>query len=130
MAPMTSQSAIAIVQISSPVASSCCSSWLKTVGHLSYVCGVKTLLITPVLLSQAPVRIAVHEGFEIVVCPTMLGAEVVLVFINLSKFGVSRSSSSSSTLLKLVPSIAITRTCCSEGFGRTWLFTGSLVGFG
>ena len=37
MAPMTSQSAIAFVLISASVAF---SSWVKTVGHLSYVYGV------------------------------------------------------------------------------------------
>ena len=74
--------------------------------------------MTPVLLSQAPVRMAVHEGLETVVCPTMLGAELVLVFIRLTKFSFS---SSASTLLMFVPSIAITNTCC---------FVGSAGGFG
>ncbi len=53
---------------------------------------------------------AVHDGLEMVVCPTMLGAELVLVFINLMKF-VLGVPSSSSTLLILVPSMAITSTC-------------------
>ena len=55
---------------------------------------------------------AVHEGLETVVCPTMLGAELVLVPISSKKFSLL---SSASTLLMFVPSIAITNTCCSVG---------------
>ena len=82
MALMTSQSAMAMVSMSG----SSVSSWLNTVGHLSYVHGVKTLLITPVRSPHTPVRMAVHDGLEMVVCPTMLDAAVVLVSIRSKKF--------------------------------------------
>jgi hypothetical protein len=39
------------------------------------------LLITPLLVSQTPVRMAVHDGLEMVVCPTMLDAPVVPLVI-------------------------------------------------
>ena len=105
---MTSQSPMALVSM----AESYVSSWLYTVGHSSYVHGVKTLLITPVLLSHAPVRMAVHDGFEMVVCPTMLGAELVLVSIRAKKFVLVGSAS---TLLRFVPSTPITSTCWVVG---------------
>src|SRR6476620_6845800 len=108
MAAMTSQSAIAFVLMAGLDA----SSWEKTLGNLSYVHGVKTLLITPVLLSHAPVRMAVHEGLETVVCPTLLGAELVLVSIKSKKLSFSGYAS---TLFMFVPSIATTNTCCLVG---------------
>ena len=40
---------------------------LNTVGQASYGAGSKMLLITPVLVSHAPVRIVDHDGPEMVV---------------------------------------------------------------
>ena len=60
MAEMMSQSATVVVSM----AESNASSWLNTVGHLLYVHGVNTLLITPVFSPHAPVRMADHEGLE------------------------------------------------------------------
>src|SRR6478752_115557 len=57
MAEMTSQSATVVVSM----AESNASSWLNTVGHLLYVHGVKTLLITPVFSPHAPVRMALSK---------------------------------------------------------------------
>src|SRR5690349_11680694 len=74
MPEMTFQSAMDVVTIPGLRV----SSWVNTVGHLRYVHGVKTLLITPVFSPQAPVRIEDHDGFEMVVCPTIDDAAVVL----------------------------------------------------
>src|SRR5690349_17929040 len=70
------------------------------------------LLMTPLLLSHTPVRIAVHDGLEMVVWPLMLEAPVVPRFISSKNRALPGSSS---TLLRLVPSTPITRTCCVVG---------------
>ena len=100
---MTFQSAITVVSMSGFSV----SSWLNTVGYLSYVHGVKTLLITPVRSPHTPVRMAVHDGLEMVVWPTMLAAAVVLSSIRAKKLSFSGSAR---ILLKFVPSTPITNT--------------------
>ena len=114
IALMTFQSAIVVVWMSEL----CASSWLNTVGHLSYVHGVKTLLMTPVLSPHTPVRMAVHDGLEMVVCPTMLDAAVVLSSIRSKKFWFLTSAR---ILLRFVPSTPIISSLgvgsASTGFG-------------
>lgn len=104
MAAMTSQLAMAVVWMAELYA----SSWLNTVGHLSYVHGVKTLLITPVFSPpHAPVRMDDHDGLEIVVCPAMLAAAVVPLWISSKKLALAGSAS---TLLRFAPSTPMSRT--------------------
>ena len=69
------------------------------------------LLMTPVWLSHAPVRMAVQDGLEIVVWPTMLATPVTLSPINASKFGLSPAR----IRRRLVPSTPITSTWTSVG---------------
>ncbi len=103
MPEMTSQLAMDVVSMPELAA----SSWLNTVGHLSYVHGVKTLLITPVFSPHAPVRMDDHDGLETVVCPAMLAAAVVPPWITLKKLALVGSAS---TLLRFVPSTPISST--------------------
>ena len=65
------------------------------------------LLITPVVSPHTPVGMVVHDGLEIVVCPTMLAAAVVPVCIRLKKFVFAALAR---ILDRLVPSTPISRT--------------------
>lgn len=65
------------------------------------------LLMTPVFSPQTPVRMAVHDGLLMVVCPTMLAGAVVPPCINSKKWALAGSAS---TRLRLVPSTPITST--------------------
>ena len=104
MSLMYFQSAITAVSMSGL----CASSRLNTVGQASYGAGLKMLLITPLLLSQTPVRTVVHDGPEIVVCPTMLVAPVTLS--SMRSMNPTLATGSASTLSRFVPSTPISST--------------------
>ncbi len=77
------------------------------------------LLITPLLLSHTPVRIVVHDGPEIVVCPTILVAPVTLWFIRLMKPALATGSAR--ILSRLVPSVPINSTWV--GVADSWVIS-------
>ncbi len=103
MSLMYFQSAITAVSMSGL----CASSRLNTVGQASYGAGLKMLLITPLLLSHTPVRIVVHDGPEIVVCPTILVAPVTLSAMRSKNPTLAGSAN---TLSRFVPSVPISST--------------------
>ncbi|VBA35843.1 hypothetical protein LAUMK136_01164 [Mycobacterium attenuatum] len=87
------------------------SSWLYTVDQVSYVHGVKTLLVTPAVSLHTPVCMVVHEGLETLVCPTMVDAEVTLCCISAWKFGVPAGSARIAA--RFVPSVPINKKFAS-----------------